>query len=356
MPKHRLARWLCPTLVLGLACTAAVTEDPSDPPPESLEPRADIKGASVRGGFHAVAAKGGYLYLADGSIHVYQVGDGTNPTEVFTLPAQEVTHLTVRGDLLYFRDNEGQHIADISDPSTIKPLSLVTDDEFGGFVHSSIAASAAQVVVATTGVGPANEVVLFDLKNPRNPEQVSRFFAGGAVTSLAIERDTLYVAMDTLPDGFVEVWDVSDWDAPARLGVVRGACGKLFYAQKGVLFCGLGGPQPAGRYVLDAREPTNPALLAPESADGGAPEQLWFGVRVFLRVGSYLYVQPYMGQAYPLDIKDPLHPVLRRFTGNLQLGGPYNTTNGMTVDERFVYTSHDDGASIFERSPKKEQR
>ncbi len=321
----------------GVACgsKAAPTRDP---PPTALSEAKLLKSEGQHGAYIGVAVNGKYLYLSFGGIHMFEVKNGNDAVEVGVLDVPDASTLVMRGDRLYFRDANGINVADVSDPLTIKPLRVVKDIEFDLWALAEIHDSPTQTVVATTGFGPKNEVILFDLFHPENPEQVARFSVSGAVTSLAIEGNTVYAAFL----GGVDIWDVSNWDAPRKLSTTVVDCGLLWVATPGIVFCG--GPMP----VLDARDPTNPLLVVENTATN--PRGLWFGATLFERVGSYVYVQENpedVVNAY--DIADPLHPKRVVIPDPGIFGRGADSTTAIVLDDRFLYVAHAFGTSILRR-------
>jgi hypothetical protein len=341
--------------VVGPACA-------EDPPPE-MPIGDELATLTPSSGTYdnVLPFKGHYLYAGSNDIHIFDVRNGTDPVEVGMM--ENARTVAVRGDLLYFIRDEGKGafltVADISDPTKIKPLAVIPDPEIGVDALRTMREAPSQTVVASKTIGPDDEVMLIDLLHPEKPEQVARFLtAYGKVTSLAIDGEILYVAHDVPPDGTVQVWDVRDWDNPVELGRTTGRCDTMFVVTKGVIYCTYGSnfdPTLPARPILDARDPKNPVF--PPS------EGLWSQVQFFLPFGPYIAAKQRIVQAPPGDnlaapakyvevfslfeIRDPLHP--RPVQGHDELN-VHQMRRGGAADDRFIYLTEGD-LKIYARGP-----
>lgn len=182
------------------------------------------------------------------------------------------------------------------------------------------------VIFAPDSGHPPGEIAIYDVSDPRNPDEVHHIEGGDTniireshSLPVALIDDKQYIAIQTTEG--MQFWDFTDPLTAHRVGSIDlpGVNGGDYEnvawqsSWQGRYLYVSGGNQ--GIYVIDAADPTDPKLLeqVSTSATGG------FRVGPLFALGDYLVISNMdQGGAYSvLDIRDPDDPALLSQIGNL---------------------------------------
>lgn len=309
--------------------------------------------ASPSGAVVSLASSGNTLFAASNEgIQIYDVANGTDAKKLADFrPAIAdgtaiVSFVSVRDTTLYYEDQNGLEIADISTPAApvfIKKLS--------GYDRSAIRSANVKGRTLVAGLGYGTTVNLWNSTDPRNPTMVATFHTSaelGALTHAVTDDHTVYVSgLNGL-----EIYDVTAPTATTKLGsLLNGDPGDLFLVEKGYLYCTPGelAGYPPGRSIIDVRDPSH--LQYTEQALTGG-NQAWAGAASFARQGDYVYLIHNQYSLLPglaegvraYDVREPLAP--KNVATTLSADGAVGIAQ-ILADDRFVYVAHSKGVTLF---------
>ncbi len=160
-----------------------------------------------------IAARGDYVYLAGGSVSVFDISDPANPFLAHSIsrPGETAEGLFIDGDLLYVAiDIFGLRIYDISDP--LHPVSIGRVDSSDKGI--SVFATGGYAYLADWRDG----LTIVDVNDPTAPVVVGGIDTPGRAVRVVVRDGVAYVADRT---GGVRIIDVSDPSAPFNAGVIE---------------------------------------------------------------------------------------------------------------------------------------
>lgn len=292
----------------------------------------------IGGAVDTVARQGDYLYTGRGPrLEIWDVSDPLNPSlsgQTQVLPGI-VYNVTLAGNYAYVATGYGGwQIVDVADPAA---PTIVAVRSFDGYVrdvavdgrYAYVAVSdglyifdainpAAPVQVGfisrpgarriavgdgLASVVAAGLVVIVDVTNPTAPQQLAEIgIVFTPFLDAALAGNLLFIAADSMSDGGLLVYDISDPAQPAQIGEYAGVNAATHLS----LYDVPGGPTPDRVYlssadglrILDVADPTNPTLIGSE---------LSYGAGENIRLGDYAYVVTTSGVTI-LDVSNEANP------------------------------------------------
>lgn len=291
--------------------------------PAALRPSASpvtLEMAALTGGFVQTLAPDGHTVYLGVDKRLWVV-DVTDPQQPQVLTSSDpfpgfVLELATAGGLLAARSEDGVYLLDISDPASPAELAFVATPGY----NQGMALDDARLVVSrmTEGDPTRGELRIFDLSNPRQPQEMGVYAIETPLgDKIAIQGDVVYVANG---DSQLSVLDISDPAAVALLGRVNLpwvrqiiAAGDYVYAagEGGLHIVAVGDPAAlrlVGRLDTQYRLPLSVAVAGPYAflADSAADDEI---------TGA-------LGAVRVIDVADPANPVLAASYPSAALG-PY---------------------------------
>lgn len=222
----------------------------------------------------AGAKDGDLYYLLDGGgLRILDIQNPLNPTQIGMLAMTTWAGAPGRNDLapdgeLVFVSGNGLHIVNVRNPS----LPTLACHYEARQIFVSVAVSGQLAAAARIGIwnwpggdgewqDVVDEVDLLDVQNPASPRRVGRYQPGGAISSVTISGQHLFVAGSL----GLDVVDITDPAAPQRLARYQAE------ARDFLLSGNLGFLVDGGLQILDLSTPTNPRLIGRfDDQTGGA--------------------------------------------------------------------------------------
>ena len=271
-------------------------------------PRVDLELAALTGGYvQSLAQQGDHAYLGvDKRVWVLDVADPQQPRVVVASDPFPgfVLELAAAGDLLAVRDERGVHILDISDPASPAELAFVETPGYG----QGMALDGARLVVSrTTEDDPTRgELRIFDLSNPRQPQEVGVYVVETPVgDTMAIQGDVVYVANG---NSQLSLLDISDPSAVALLGRTDLPWVQQIVANGDTVYA----VGEGGLHVVDVSDPTSPRVVGRFDTQYRIPSSVAVAGRyAFLADGATDDEGPAaLGAVRVIDLADPAKPAL----------------------------------------------
>ena len=258
----------------------------------------------VSGLMHAVAAGGGFAFVAnDGDyvgqkhIEAFDVRDPANPvqTDVLVYSNRAPNHLALGGGYLYSADFMGVDVVDVSDPAAIHRAGRV--DTPGSAERVALAGDlllisdgAAGLQIASIAADPAAPVLVGNVDFFQDTREVA---ALGSLALVLLSDATLNVIDVSDPANPVEVAELGGFPYGGRIAVR----GTRAYVGAGIEV-----------FVVDLIDPAAPAVTGSVTIPGYVAEMAVFGNALYVAAGPQgLQV---------VDVSDPFAP---RHAGGLPL-------------------------------------
>lgn len=241
--------------------------------------------------FSSISIEGNYAFLADidGSFHIINITDITNPTPVSTVPifGHSDNGVYVSGDYAFVADYSAGlsiiNITDLANPNLITTLQTF-NNALGVFVEGDLA------YIADGGAG----MTVIDITDCTNPILLGSFDTPSYANNIDVYGDFAYIADHS---SGLQVFRISDYIDPHTVGYNNsGSLANMLLSGNHLFIVDF----PDSIRCYDITDPINPLHIATKPATEGQP--YYAAIQ-----GDYLYVTTYDTQGLRVyDISNPL--------------------------------------------------